>query len=142
VLSQVNRKGKLVHVVDNLVTMTDEMNKIMPQLLVDSPELGRNLAHIAKNTAILTDELQKTLPMIQEIGPELPRASRRAMEALDETVVTLKALQKSFLLRGSVKDVREEETNRDRQPASSLPASQDGSAHRAGPAPANAKGGN
>jgi hypothetical protein len=31
------------------------------------------------------------------------------LEALDETVVTLKALQKSFLLRGSAAEVREEE---------------------------------
>lgn len=111
-LKEVNQKKKLVRALDNLVTMTDELNKVLPVLTKDSPELAKDLAKIAKNTAVLTDELQKTLPAIQEIGPELPRASRRAIEALDETVVTLKALQKSFLLRGSVKDVRDEEAHR------------------------------
>ncbi len=51
------------------------------------------------------------------MGPELPRTSKRAIEALDETVVTLKALQKSFLLRGSVQEVRTEEADRERKPA-------------------------
>lgn len=108
-LKEVNHKKKLVHALDNLVVMTDELNRVLPALTKDSPELAKDLAKIAKNTAVLTDELQKALPAIQEIGPELPHASRRALEALDETVVTLKALQKSFLLRGNVADVREEE---------------------------------
>jgi phospholipid/cholesterol/gamma-HCH transport system substrate-binding protein len=51
---------------------------------------------------------------MQELGPEIPRATRRAMEALDETVVTLKALQKSFILKGSAKEVRDEEAERER----------------------------
>ncbi len=68
-----------------------------------------HLSKIAKNMAILTDEVQKTLPMMQKLAPEIPRASERALEALDQTVITLKALQKSFLLRGSVNEVREEE---------------------------------
>jgi phospholipid/cholesterol/gamma-HCH transport system substrate-binding protein len=122
-IQQVNSKKKLSHVVDNLVVMTDGVNAMLPmvkELSKNSPELAADLAKIARNMAILTDEVQKTLPMMKEIGPELPRASRRAIEALDETVVTLKALQKSFLLRGNVKDVRDEEAKREemRAPAS------------------------
>jgi phospholipid/cholesterol/gamma-HCH transport system substrate-binding protein len=68
--------------------------------------------------AILSTEMNKALPLLQQVAPEFPRTSRRAMEALDETVVTLKALQKSFILRGGAKEVREEEAARDRVPAS------------------------
>lgn len=119
-IQQVNQKKKLSRMVDNLVVMTDEVNEILPTLVKDSPQLAQDLAKIAKNMAVLTDEVSKTLPMMKEIGPELPRASRRAIEALDETVVTLKALQKSFILRGNVKDVRDEEAKREdlRAPAS------------------------
>lgn len=113
VLHEVNNKKQLSRVINNLLAMTDELNKVLPVLTKDSPELAANLAVIAKNTAVLTTEIQKALPALQEIGPELPRASRRAIEALDETVVTLKALQKSFILRGSVDDVRHEEAARD-----------------------------
>lgn len=118
-LKQVNGKKQLSHVVENLVVLTNEMSKVVPTLAKESPQLAQDLAKIAKNMAVLTDEMQKTLPALQEIGPELPRASRRAIEALDETVVTLKALQKSFILRGNVEDVRDEEAARElRRPAS------------------------
>ena len=118
VMHDVNEDKRLSRMIANLDVMTSELAKLTPQLAHDTPELASDMKKIAKNMAVLTDELQKTLPMLQEIGPEVPRASRRAMEALDETVVTLKALQKSFLLRGSVRDVKEEEAREQRLPAS------------------------
>lgn len=108
-LTKVNRGDQLVTVVNNLVAITTEVNRILPAIAKESPEMVVHLSKIAKNMAILTDEVQKTLPMMQKLAPEIPRASERALEALDQTVVTLKALQKSFLLRGSVNEVREEE---------------------------------
>lgn len=119
VVKQVNNKKQLIRIVNNLADTTDELHRALPAIVKESPQLASDLTKIAKNMAILTDEVQKTLPMMKEIGPELPRASRRAIEALDETVVTLKALQKSFLLRGSVKDVRDEEAAR--EPAEQKP---------------------
>jgi phospholipid/cholesterol/gamma-HCH transport system substrate-binding protein len=49
----------------------------------------------------------------------MPRVAKRLVEALDEAVVVLKAVQKSFLLSGKAEEVREEEAERDkkRQPA-------------------------
>lgn len=120
VMRDVNQNKRVARLVANLDTVTTEVAKLMPALAKDSPEMAEDLKKIARNVAVLSDELQKTLPILQEIGPEVPRASRRAMEALDETVVTLKALQKSFLMRGNVRDVREEEAARDQR----LPANQ------------------
>ncbi len=116
-IRQLNGKQQLVTTVNNLVALTTELNTVMPQFTKNSPELAADLSKIAKNMAVLTDEMQKFLPLMSQMAPEIPHASKRALEALDETVVTLKALQKSFLLRGSVKDVREEEA-KERQPAS------------------------
>lgn len=131
-LKQINGKKQLSHVIDNLVALTGEMNRVLPVLTKDSPRLAEDVTKIARNMAILTDEMQKILPALQEIGPELPRASRRAIEALDETVVTLKALQKSFILRGSVEDVKKEERteNEARLPAGSEQAEQTESGSR------------
>ena len=139
-LHETNKDKKLVKMVNNLTMTTEEVNRMLPELnkiipelaklapLIskDSPQLAADLSKIASNMAVLTDEIQTTMPAIkktmQELGPEIPRASRRAMEALDETVVTLKALQKSFILKGSAQQVREEEAKRDdaknRTPAS------------------------
>jgi phospholipid/cholesterol/gamma-HCH transport system substrate-binding protein len=112
-LKGVNKDKMLVRMVTNLSALTDQINMHLPVIAKESPALAKDMAKIAKNVAVLTEELSKTLPALQEIGPELPRASRRAIEALDETVVTLKALQKSFLLKGSVRDVKDEEAQRD-----------------------------
>ncbi len=111
----VNKDQQLVKVVGNLVAITNEVNRVLPTVAKESPEMLGHLQKIAKNMAILTDEVQKTLPMMQKLAPEIPRASERALEALDQTVVTLKALQKSFLLRSSVEEVRNEEALRSKQ---------------------------
>lgn len=89
--------------------LTGELNAVIPEMRKVSPQLGRDLAKLVSELNVLTANLSPTL---KEVGPELPKASKRALEALDETVVTLKAIQRSFILSGKVKDVREEEKER------------------------------
>lgn len=109
-----NKKQRAETIVTNLAAISQELEKALPSFNKEVPDMGAQLGQIVKNLNALTTEFQKLTPAISAIAPELPRTSRRAIEALDETVVVLKALQKSFLLRGNVKDVREEE---DRRPA-------------------------
>lgn len=91
---------------DGVSALTDEMNEVIPQIRKESPQVGKDLSQLIGHLNVLTGTLA---PAFKEVGPVLPQASRRAVEALDEIVVTLKAIQKSFLLSGKVKDVREEE---------------------------------
>jgi phospholipid/cholesterol/gamma-HCH transport system substrate-binding protein len=109
----INQKKQLTHMMDNLVQLSDEVNLMLPQLRKNSPQMVEDLGKITHSVAILSVQLEKTLPLLAEATPELPKAARRAFEALDETVVTLKALQKSFLIRGSVREVRQEELAQD-----------------------------
>ena len=125
ILKVANKKDQLVRTIDNLVMFTDQLAKAVPAVSQEAPQLAADLTKIAKNMAILTDEVQKTLPLLKEAAPEIPHASRRALEALDETVVTLKAIQKSFLLRGNVEDVRKEEAVRE-QKKTRVPAAEEG----------------
>jgi phospholipid/cholesterol/gamma-HCH transport system substrate-binding protein len=108
-LHDVNHKQGLAITIQNLAAITGELNQALPAIREQAPGTAKDVVQLAHNLAVLTEEMQKVLPVVSEMAPEFPRASRRALEALDETVVTLKALQKSFLLRGSVHDVREEE---------------------------------
>lgn len=112
-LKSANKDQKMVKTLENLAIMSQELARVLPEFTRNSPELASDLTKIAKNTAILTEEMSKLVPMMSKMAPELPRASSRALEALDETVVTLKAMQKSFLLRGNVKEVRDEESKRE-----------------------------
>jgi phospholipid/cholesterol/gamma-HCH transport system substrate-binding protein len=104
-----NQKKQLSRMMDNMVSLTDEVNAMLPEFRKNSPQMASDLAKIMKASAILSVQLEKTLPLLAEATPELPKATRRAFEALDQTVITLKALQKSFLMRGNVREVHEEE---------------------------------
>jgi phospholipid/cholesterol/gamma-HCH transport system substrate-binding protein len=106
------KEKRLETMMSNLSDMTREMNTILPQFAKEAPDMGHQMGQIVQNLNILTAEFRKLTPAINEIAPDLPRTSRRAVEALDETVVLLKAMQRSFLLRGNVRDVKNEEEKR------------------------------
>lgn len=100
---------------DQVAEMSEHMNKMLPSMVKHGPETALQMTRLVENMNILSEELT---PAMKEVGPKLPYASIRALEALDEAVVVLKAMQKSFMLSGSVKDVREEEKKRKkRKPA-------------------------
>lgn len=122
---QATHKGNLQSVVGNLAVTTQELNNILPELNRANPELAKDVAEMSKNLAGLTKDFRVLGPALNAVGPELPQATKRAVEALNETVVMLKAMQKSMFIRGSVQEVREEEATaaakeaaKNRKPAS------------------------
>lgn len=100
--------------VGNLAVTTREINKILPELNEANPAMAKDLAVMTQNLAVMTRALG---PAVKEVEGDLPGASVRLVQALNETVVVLKAMQKSFFMRSSVKEVKEEEHER-------LPANQ------------------
>ncbi len=111
-----NRDKVLVQTLADLQKTSEQINQILPAFAEDAPELGKDLKEVTKNLAKITGELQVFLPMLKEVAPEVPAVGRRAIEALNETVVLLKALQKTWMLRSASEDVREEEA-KNRKPA-------------------------
>ncbi len=114
---QATRKDNLGTVLGNLSTTTNELNHMIPMVAEKAPAIGRDMTKIVENLAVLTENFKLLTPTIVEMAPSLPKTSRRAVEALDEAVVLLKAMQKSMFMRGSVEEVREEEA-KNRMPAS------------------------
>ncbi len=102
---------KLNPLVENMNTMSVEVTKLSKQATEKN-----NMQAVMANVALLTAELNKTIPQLnaamKEMGPELPKTARRAVEALDEATVLIKAMQKSMLLRSNVEAVRAEEKTR------------------------------
>lgn len=127
---QATRDQNLKKVMAGLTITTKEINQVLPKvrevmpvvqqmmpIIQDlipvikekAPALGRDLEQLVANLALMTEQFKVVLPALSEIAPHLPRASRRAVEALDEAVVLLKAMQKSWVLSSAASDVREEE---------------------------------
>lgn len=110
------KEHRLEMMMVSLSTMSQELGRILPEFSREVPDMGHEMAQIIQNLNTLTTEFAKLTPAINEIAPDLPRTTKRAVEALDETVVLLKAMQRSWLLRGNVKDIKDEE--KAREPAS------------------------
>ena len=103
-----NEKKMMGKALGQFLKISKEMNKTLPTISKDMPELSKNVLKLTKNLNKLTNDMNEIIPVIKEIAPEIPTASRKAVKALDETVVTLKAMQKTFFLRSSVREVKEE----------------------------------
>jgi phospholipid/cholesterol/gamma-HCH transport system substrate-binding protein len=117
---QANQDENFGHVLMEFRQTAKDLNEIIPRLAERAPELTQDLNQLVGNLAILTEDFKVVLPALAEVAPELPFASRRAVEALDEAVVLIKAMQKNFFVRGSAEEVREEEAKspKQRRPAS------------------------
>lgn len=123
---QANHNKNMKKMVENVVLATDQINKALPEIVSvvqTSPHLAKDMVSIVENLSKLTAEMTQILPAFSQVAPEIPLATKRAIEAMDEAVVVLKAMQKSFLLKGSVEEVREEEEKRKRE-GERLPASE------------------
>lgn len=110
---QVTKDDQIPVVLNQLATTLGEVNKILPEMNQADPEIGKTVTSMLSNVNKLTQDLQVLGPALQASGPELPGATKKAIEALNETVIMLKAMQKSIFIRGSVEEVREEESRRD-----------------------------
>lgn len=110
------KEKRLETMMENLAEMSKDMNELLPAFTEEAPDMGHQMGQIVKNLNVLTTELNKLTPAINELAPDLPKTTKRAVEALDETVVLLKAMQRSWFFRGNVKDIRQEE-EKAREPA-------------------------
>lgn len=109
---QATHKENLGRVLANASSLTDEIKKLLPIMKEKAPGLSRDLTQIVENLAVLTENFKLLTPTIVEMAPNLPKTSKRAVEALDEAVILLKAMQKSMFMKGSVEEVKEEEARR------------------------------
>lgn len=106
---QTNKNENLGGLLVELRRTTSELNKFLPAIEREAPAMATNMVKLIDNLSLLTQEFKVVLPALAAVAPELPQASRRALEALDEAVVLIKAMQKNMFLRGSVNEVREQE---------------------------------
>jgi phospholipid/cholesterol/gamma-HCH transport system substrate-binding protein len=94
--------GNLKHTSDSLVVMAESF-----------PQMGRDIAAITSQLSVLGEQLAQ----------KSPTGDTRVAEILRETSVLIQALQRNFLVRGNVSQVREEEQKKLSQQGARVPAS-------------------
>ncbi|MCB0368551.1 MAG: MCE family protein [Bdellovibrionales bacterium] len=104
-------KQNLKKTLAQTVILTREFNRILPELNKQDPQLAKNLAQLTTSLAQMTRDFKTVTTMMKDYGPELPAVAKRAVEALDEATVLMKAMQKNFFISSSVREVREQEAS-------------------------------
>lgn len=119
---ELSKVGRQMSTDERIGTLVANLASTTEQIKMYSPEFGKDFSAIVANMSVLSEEFKKVIPALAVIAPDLPKSSQRLVQALDEAVIVLKAMQRSFLLRGSAREVREEELKlkeeQERKPAS------------------------
>ena len=102
---QVGEKKKIKRTIDDLNFTLAEVRKVMPHLTANVPATSQHLAKTIENLSGLTSS-------IKTLQPE----GAKTIELLNESLITLKAMQKSFFMKGNVEEVKKE--MQERVPAS------------------------
>jgi phospholipid/cholesterol/gamma-HCH transport system substrate-binding protein len=106
---QINKDNQLPKLLKNATLLTGELNLILPEVNKFNPQMGHDLAKLTKSLGQMSAEMETAM---NDLGPDGKSSAKRAFEALNEATVLMKALQKSFFLRSSVLEVRQEEKQR------------------------------
>lgn len=102
---QIGGKKKLKKTMEDVNFALSEVRKVMPHLTANVPMASQHIAQSIENISAITAALK-------QLGPE---GSQKTIELLNESLVTLKGMQKSIFLRGNVQEVREEMAQQEKQ---------------------------
>jgi len=107
---QVGEKDKVKNIMDNL--------SLVSQQLKHSPQMMKDASVILTNLNKLTTELNDLRPVFVKAAKDLPEGGQKTIELLNESITTIKAMQKNYFLKDHVETVKKEEQERKRAVAS------------------------
>lgn len=102
VAAMLNKQERLQGLLDQSHDLVLGLNQRVPALTDQTQAFMTNMTHVMHSIEITTKELEKILPVMQQVSPELPALTKKTLSTLDEAVIMMRAMQKSFLLRKHV----------------------------------------
>lgn len=106
---QVADKKQLQKTMANMAYASEQLKIVLPHFVNKTPEMTENVTAMVENLTALTKGMKELQPFITEVVKTMPEGSKRAVDALNESVMVLRAMQKSFFLRGSIEEMKKEE---------------------------------
>ncbi len=80
----------------------------------------KSLSQSSEHLRVVMEESTRTMPAVTQMSQDVAEIMPKLKKTLDETAFTLQAMQRSFILRGASKDLKEElqQKQEERMPAS------------------------
>jgi phospholipid/cholesterol/gamma-HCH transport system substrate-binding protein len=88
--------------------IANRVDSQLPQIFASTDKLTKEALLALHGSNKLIVDLQEAAPLLKTAAKELPEASIKSVRAINEAIIVLKAMQKSFFLRGGVEDVKKE----------------------------------
>jgi hypothetical protein len=88
----------------------EKIKKLMHNVTLASQELKHSPQMIKDASVILSN--------LNQVTKDLPQGGKKTLELLDESITTIRAMQKNYFLKGHVETVKKEEEKKKRSVAS------------------------
>lgn len=85
-----------------------KVNGQLPKVFAKTDKISNEAVRAIQGTNKLIADLQETAPLIKNVAKEMPEMSDKSVKAINEAIVVLKAMQKSFFLKGNAEEARKE----------------------------------
>jgi hypothetical protein len=85
-----------------------KVNVQLPKFFAKTDKISSETVHAIEGTNKLIADLQETTPLIKNLAKEMPEMSDKSLKAVNEAIVVLRAMQKSFFLKSGAEEVKKE----------------------------------
>ncbi len=85
-----------------------KVNGQLPKVFAKTDKISNEAMQAIQGTNKLIADLQETTPLIKTAAKEMPEVSDKSVKAINEAIVVLRAMQKSFFLKGNAEEVKKE----------------------------------
>lgn len=102
-----------------------KVNGQLPKIFAKTDKISNETVQVIQGTNRLIADLQETTPLIKNMAKDMPAMSDKSLKAINEAIVVLKAMQKTFFLKGNAEEAKKEMAESDvRQTDGRMPASE------------------
>lgn len=85
-----------------------KVNGQLPKIFANTDKISNEAVYAIQGTNKLIVDLQEAAPLIKNVAKDMPEMSEKSLRAVNEAIVVLKAMQKSFFLKGNAEEVKKE----------------------------------
>lgn len=102
-----------------------KVNGQLPKIFASTDKLSSGAVHAIEGTNKLIADLQDTAPLLKNMAKDMPEMSEKSLKAVNEAIVVLRAMQKSFFLKSGAEEAKKEiAASEEKKPEKRAPASE------------------
>ncbi len=100
--------GNLDQTLAHTTVVTKELEEHLPYVIKKAPDMTRDASNMMSGMNKIVIQMNELQPLMRQLATRLPEGTEKAVNALEESIIVLRAMQKSFFLSGGAEEARAE----------------------------------